>query len=169
MLSDLTNSHAHQALLRESMLDPILSPVHAQLLLSYASLIYARSTPSTQRKNFVHEVSTTYHSSSAVWSRVFALESAIDESCERILQQIYERWRESDVEHAALAWGAWLLGHGRGKEAGDVIMGARGMLPEQERAALEKRWSEVLDGEGEEVDDGIVGEEGSVELDVDMS
>lgn len=34
----------HQALLRESMLDPILSPVHAQLLLSYASLIYARST-----------------------------------------------------------------------------------------------------------------------------
>jgi hypothetical protein len=41
--------------------------------------------------------------------------------------------------------------NGRGKEAINVVVRARGSLKETERSALEKRWTATLDEEAEDV------------------
>lgn len=134
------------------MRDPLLQSIHEQLLLSYTKLMYTRSLPHAQRNAFIHELSSTFLTTGAVWDLVFTSESSLQEAEEGILKSIYEKWREkhhSQAVNAALAWGTWLLEGGRGKEASDAIMSTRCLLEDCEEIDLERRWSEVLDGDGQ--------------------
>jgi U3 small nucleolar RNA-associated protein 6 len=148
----------YQRLLRESMQDPLLSSIHEQLLQKYAELMYTNSPSAEGRKEFLQQLTSNYHTSGVVWDRVFELESSLEGANESILKDIHTRWREKGQActiDAALAWGSWLLTQGRGKEASDVVMSARALLADEQKAVLEKRWSEVLDGgqDGEELID----------------
>jgi len=144
--------HCPQGLLQESMRDSSRSDIHEILLMQYATLHVGGSDRPVvgERIRFVRETAGEYLATARVWGNIFLLEAAAgDDAAERggVLQEVYELWRQKDVVEATVAWGRWLLMNGRGKEAMNVVVRARGSLKETERSALEKRWKVTLDEE----------------------
>jgi hypothetical protein len=80
------------------------------------------------------------------------------------LHTIYTRWRLLHPHahcRAALAYGAYLFRADRGPEAAEVVERARAEAEAEtgEKAAFEKAWRGVVDGEGEGVGEGNGGGE----------
>jgi U3 small nucleolar RNA-associated protein 6 len=124
--------------------------------MQYATLHVGGSDTLTvgERIHFIRETAGEYLATARVWANIFRLEAeAGDDPTERgrVLQEVFELWRRKDGVEATVAWGRWLLMNGRGKEAINVVVRARGSLKETERSALEKRWTATLDEEAEDV------------------
>ncbi|TBU43639.1 hypothetical protein BD309DRAFT_960198 [Dichomitus squalens] len=127
----------------------------------------------------VRRIGTAYVPSARVWSEVFSQESGgvshavtsgaditadggqvysghVDDDA-RVLRSVYEYWRQRDGVGATIAWAAWLLRTGDGKEAVAVISRARSVLRETDGETVERRWKAVLDGQDSR--EGGAGEE----------
>ncbi|TBU29581.1 U3 small nucleolar RNA-associated protein 6-domain-containing protein [Dichomitus squalens] len=127
----------------------------------------------------VRRIGTAYVPSARVWSEVFSQESGgvshavtsgaditadggqvysghVDDDA-RVLRSVYEYWRQRDGVGATIAWAAWLLRIGDGKEAVAVVSRARSVLGETDGETVERRWKAVLDGQDSR--EGGAGEE----------
>lgn len=125
--------------------------------MSYAAVLHeARIEPATSagaerqeakaRGAIMRHVAHAYLPTARVWARVFELEAETGwESDAIVLSEVYEHWRRKDGLEATVAWGGWLLKRGKGKEAKEVVVGARSWLGEEERTELERRWAVILD------------------------
>ena len=130
----------------------------------------------------VRQIGTAYVPSARVWSEVFSQEAAAaagfshavasganadgvrgysghvdDEDDARVLRLVYEFWRQRDGVEATVAWAAWLLRTGNGKDAVAVIARARSVLGETDGETVERRWKAILDGDAAR--EGGAGEE----------
>ncbi|KAI0743827.1 U3 small nucleolar RNA-associated protein 6-domain-containing protein [Daedaleopsis nitida] len=65
----------------------------------------------------------------------------------RVLRAVYEIWREKDGVEATIAWAAWLLRSGNGREAIAVVARTRSVLGATAGEEVERRWKRVLDGD----------------------
>ena len=125
--------------------------MHEILLMQYATLHVDASSRKTVGDHCVRQIASKYLATARVWAKVFSLEVENGDSY-RLLQEIYELWGQKDEVEATVAWGKWLLIHGRGKEATAVVVKARSSLKEIERMELERRWTVVLDEGNEDID-----------------
>ncbi|KAH7909960.1 U3 small nucleolar RNA-associated protein 6-domain-containing protein [Hygrophoropsis aurantiaca] len=152
----------YEGLLKESMRESSLRIVHGTLLLRYASAVLYSSIKGTnanpsRRLKSIRHISNGYLPTAHVWSALFTLEAARstngnkgDSADSAVLEAVYEKWRGVDGVEAPLAWAGWLLDHGRGQEAMKTVMAAMSVLDSGERANLENRWKEKIDGIGGE-------------------
>jgi U3 small nucleolar RNA-associated protein 6 len=124
--------------------------------MQYATLHVDANDRKTLGDYCIRNIACEYLATARVWAKVFSLEVENGDD-HRLLQQIYELWGQKDKVAATVAWGRWLLLHGRGKEATEVVVRARSSLKETERMELEKKWTVILD-EVEEDGDKVVEE-----------
>lgn len=142
-----------EGMLADSMRDSCLRTVHETLLVRYAQLALDglsvgsdgdRDDAATRGAGVVRRIAHMYLPTGRVWAAVF---EAADAGGMCVLRGVYDMWMLTDVRAATLAWGTWLLGQGRGAEAKDAVVRARSMLGSEERALLEKAWTEAVAGE----------------------
>ena len=142
-----------QGMLADSMRDSCLRTVHETLLVRYAQLALDglsvgsdgdRDDAATRGAGVVRRIAHMYLPTGRVWAAVF---EAADAGGMCVLRGVYDMWMLTEVRAATLAWGTWLLGQGRGAEAKDAVVRARSMLGSEERALLEKAWTEAMAGE----------------------
>lgn len=138
--------------------DGSLRGVHESLLMSYVTVMHEAmgeevtsdqaSKISAKWMDEVRLIGRSYLTTSRVWQRLFGMIVGSDtwkEGKEDVLRAIYEEWRGKDGVEAVIEWGRWLVGHGKGEEAGRVVAGATRVLGEEEGRDVEKRWREVVD------------------------
>lgn len=177
------------------MTDATLKTLHEKLLIRYMTFLHRRrslqcSHPSKffyESENDVKEMAKSYFPTAEVWECTFGLfakltgptapnfllsAEGIHDMCYRLLQHIYEIWRGlSTVSHrnAAIAFGSWLLYHGKGKgkEAAMVIERARiaSSANAEELAAFESQWRTVISTDDKELEV----EQSDVEMDMMIS
>ena len=82
--------------------------------------------------------------SGRVWQRAF--ERASGERGDEVVGEIYEQWRKKEPIAAALGYGRYLLTHGQGRAAMEVVSRAHGALSGdgRESAELAAKWQRVL-------------------------
>ncbi|KAH0827941.1 U3 small nucleolar RNA-associated protein 6-domain-containing protein [Lanmaoa asiatica] len=135
-------------LLNSSMKNSTTRTIHETLLLRYVSeAIFSQETESATRLKLTRHISSAYLPTAAVWERVFTLESARDGRADKsLLRAVYEYWRAVDGTLAALAWAGWLMDHGDGKGATQVISNAMVQLGAEDKVRLTEAWSSRLTG-----------------------
>lgn len=145
-----------QDLLNHSMKDSATRTIHEALLLRYGSeAIYSQGTDSATRLKLIRHMSSAYLPTAAVWEHVFTLERARDDLAEKpLLRAVYEYWRGVDGISAASAWAGWLMDHGDGKGATQVISSAMVQLGAEDKIRLTKAWSLLLSGSQMKDEDG---------------
>lgn len=146
-----------QELLSESMRmqdAPSFRTVHDALLAHSASLLQLLPSAPARRAALAR-ITSAYLPAAGALQRLFAAEAARADACPDVLRDAYRAWRRRDAAGAALAWAAWLLGQGRGREAAEVVQRARGEAGEG-RMRLEEGWRAACDaaaaGRGREED-----------------
>ncbi|KAA1472793.1 hypothetical protein DENSPDRAFT_839159 [Dentipellis sp. KUC8613] len=127
-----------ERLMKESLRDAALAGVHEALLMRYGLLLAAARAEDTIER--VRRVAREALPTARVWAAAFGALSEASAG-EKVLEAVYEEWREKDLLEATLAWAAWLLGRGSGQAAKAAVMRARGMLGETGRAQLDGRWT----------------------------
>lgn len=110
----------------------------------------------------VRHIAQAYLPSAAVWKAVFAQEAdaaANMTMCSGpsphpepylsvqhgVLETVYEYWRRKDGVDATVGWAGWLLGHGKAREAKDIVVRARSWLSTEEAREVERRWKMEMD------------------------
>ena len=157
-------------LLSHSMKDSATRAIHETLLLRYASeAIYSQGTDSTTRLGWIRHMSSAYLPTAPVWECVFTLECARDDLAEKsLLHAVYEYWRVMDGISAASAWAGWLMDHGDGKGATQVISSAMVQLGAEDKLRLTEVWSLRLTGSQTKDEDGDVSGEEDLPLTLDV-
>lgn len=145
--------------------------VHETLLLRYvAEVVYSQGTDSPTRLRSIRHVSTACLPTAAVWKRVFDLERARDDLAEKsLLRAVYGYWRAVDGISAASAWAGWLMDHGDGKGATQVISSAMVQLGAEDKIRLTEAWNSRLTGSQTKDDDGDTSEEEDLPLTLETS
>lgn len=115
-------------LLRESIGD---GELHTTLLLHYVTQILhpagAPPGPATRAAD-LRRVTRTYLATGRFFRVVFAHEAGLsDEGAEGVLEIVYEGWRRREGEGAAAraTWRDWLVGHGQGRRAAEMLRATR--------------------------------------------
>lgn len=133
-----------QTLLKESMAAGLLA-IHEELLINFVQRLYKDrrgpktgldSDQRTKRSEWdrVRHMDDAYLATGNVWREVFRLEEQAEVGGEATLRTTFESWRRKDKDGASLEWAAWLLRHGKGKEASELISGA----------GLGEHWNELV-------------------------
>lgn len=126
--------------------------MHENLLMEYATLHVHGRGALGERLRFVRETAREFLATARVWAKVFWFEiENQDDQVGEVLREVFELWCQKDAVNATVAWGKWLLGNDRGKEAMEVVVRVRCSLKETERQELEKRWQVTLDEEAVKV------------------
>lgn len=156
-------------LLRHSMKDSATRTIHKTLLLRYISeAIYSQETDSSTRLKLIRHMSSSYLPTAPVWERTFTLERARDDLADKsILRAVYEYWRVLDGISAPSAWAGWLMDHGDGKGATQVISNAMAQLGTEDKTRLAEAWGSRLAGSRTEDEDGEVSEQEDLPLTLD--
>ena len=118
--------------------------VHDGLLQRYASL--ATHIPSAKdRLSLFRKATASYLPDAPTYAAWFQAETALPDEAQSadMLREIYHAWKRRDALQATLAWAAWLLRRGRGKDANDAVQSARAQAGAQ-RQALDDEWRKVL-------------------------
>jgi len=142
----------HERLLKESMQDVSLRGVHEALLVRYVSVLHEvgfepnSGVMSDQEKGWLHwirHMAKSYLTTGRVWRQVFARvsEACEEEEKEKVLGEIFELWRKDEGVEATIEWGRWLLSHGRGREATEIVMKGMSCF---DKEIIEVRWREEL-------------------------
>ncbi|KAF8556325.1 hypothetical protein OG21DRAFT_1459349 [Imleria badia] len=160
----------YEDLLSHSIKDSATRTIHETLLLRYVSeAIYSQGTDSTTRLRLIRHMSSAYLPTAPVWERVFTLESAHDDLAEKsLLRVVYEYWRVVDGISAASAWAGWLMDHGDGKRATQVISSAMVQLDIKDKIRLTEAWSSRLTGSQTKDEDEGASEEEDLPLKLDV-
>jgi U3 small nucleolar RNA-associated protein 6 len=155
-ITDTNPLRIEQDLLNHSMKDSATRTIHETLLLRYGSeMIYCRGTDNATRLKLIRHMSNAYLPTAAVWEQVFTLECARDDLAEKsLLRAVYEHWRAVDGTSAGLAWAGWLMDHGDGKGAAQVISSAMVQLGAEGKIRLTDAWSSRLTGSQMQDEDG---------------
>lgn len=144
LLISVLNVITSQLLLQESIRSGCSSNMHETLLMKYGTEHVGAKDAAVA----VRRIAAEYLATARVWSAVFSKTGErgfkSTEEQHRVLEEIYELWRQKDGLEATVAWAKWLLNNGRGKEAGTVVVTGERRLKEAERIELEKRWTVVL-------------------------
>ncbi|THH15630.1 hypothetical protein EW146_g4874 [Bondarzewia mesenterica] len=149
-----------EELLKESMRDSCLQPVHEMLLVRYAEgmgrghagIESEGSGSDTDREKVrmrvaeVRRIAQLFLPTGRVWAGVFRSMNTGGRSDEEVLRVVYDMWMDTDGLSATLAWGEWLLEKGKGNEAKSVVVRAGRVLGREDELLLEKRWMEVMAG-----------------------
>ncbi|KAG9316692.1 U3 small nucleolar RNA-associated protein 6-domain-containing protein [Chiua virens] len=138
----------YQDLLNHSMKNSATRPIHETLLLRYVSeVIYSQGSDSTTHLELIRHISTAYLPTAATWERAFTLERERDDRADKsVLRAVYEYWRVVDGISAASIWAGWLMNHGDGKGAMQVISSAMIQLGAEDKTRLTKAWNAQLMG-----------------------
>lgn len=129
--------------------------MHERLLMQYATLHVEEKNRQNVgvRIQVVRRIATGYLPTARVWSKIFSLEAEKGEDdtegTAAFLQEVFELWRKKNGLEATVAWGRWLLRHGRGKDATAIVVRTRSWLDQTERMELEKQWTAILEEEVE--------------------
>lgn len=161
MMAVMLNESDTQELLKESMRNASLQGVHEMLLMSYVTVMHeARANAaigwtsdhgSDYWLHLVHHMGRAYLTTGKVWRKVFFTLAEIEMDGKRkLLGEVFEKWRKKDGMEATVKWASWLLRNGQGKEAGEVVIGAKSRLGIE----LERRWMEELGKVGEDGGNG---------------
>ncbi|KAG8214000.1 hypothetical protein J3R82DRAFT_10751 [Butyriboletus roseoflavus] len=103
-------------------------------------------------------------------SASFTLERARDGLAEKpLLRAVYEYWRAVDGISAATAWAGWLMDHGDGKGATQVISNAMVQLGTEDKIRLTETWNSRLTGSQTKDKDGDGSEEEDLPLRLETS
>ncbi|KDQ57693.1 hypothetical protein JAAARDRAFT_35378 [Jaapia argillacea MUCL 33604] len=139
-----------EQMLKESMRDSSLASVHEKLIIQYVSTLH--SDGEENFSNVLSHIAKNCLPTEKVWSEVFtrlggskADIAGRSVEAEKILSEVYEKWKTKNGLEASLAWAAWLLEHGNGKKAKEVIGRTRSVLSDDDRSELDRRWAETLD------------------------
>ncbi|KAG6375433.1 U3 small nucleolar RNA-associated protein 6-domain-containing protein [Boletus reticuloceps] len=145
----------HEDLLHDTMKDSATRTIHDTLLLRYVSeTIYSQETDSATRLKLLRHISSAYLPTAPVWERVFTLERVRDELADKsLLRAVYEYWRALDGISATTTWAGWLMDHGDGKRATQVISSAMVQLGAEDKVRLTEAWSSRLTGSQKEDED----------------
>ncbi|TFK44537.1 U3 small nucleolar RNA-associated protein 6-domain-containing protein [Crucibulum laeve] len=156
----------HEGLLKESMGDSSLRAVHEMVLMRYVTVLHEEmkvpvagvtsdqeAKASAKWQHSIRHMAGKYLTTGRVWQKVFTVVEGTDEALwateadgkRAVLSEVYEQWRKNDGIEATVGWAGWLMGHGKGKEATEVVMSARSWVSEGERTELEERWKGVLE------------------------
>jgi U3 small nucleolar RNA-associated protein 6 len=156
----------YEDLLNHSMKDSATRTIHETLLLRYVSeVIYSQGTESTTRLKRIRHMSSAYLPTATIWGRVFTLERTRDNLGDKsLLRVVYEHWRVMDTISAASAWAGWLMDHGDGKGATQVISSAMVQLSAEDKIRLTEAWSSRLTGSQTNDEDGDASEEEDLPL-----
>lgn len=144
-----------QRLLKESMQDVSLQGVHEALLVRYVSVLHEVGVEpnsglmSDQEKgrvnwlDWIRHMAKSYLTTGRVWRQVFARvsEACEEEEKEKVLGEIFKWWRKDEGVEATIEWGRWLLVHGKGREATEIVMKGMHCF---DKEILEVRWREEL-------------------------
>lgn len=125
---------------------PAFRAIHDALLARSAALLKHLPAPAARLAHFRRTLALSLPGA-ATLGAFFASEAALGaDAAPDVLQAVYEVWRRRDAGGAALAWAAWLVRRGRGKDAAEVVGRARAEVAgdDARRAALEEGWRAVL-------------------------
>lgn len=153
--SPLAKKELHERLLKESMQDVSLRGVHEALLVRYVGVLHEVGVEpnsglmSDQEKgcvNWLHwirHMAKTCLTTGRVWRQVFA---RVSEACEegekeKVLGEIYELWKKDEGIEATIEWGRWLLVHGKGREATEIVMKGMHCF---DKETIEAQWRKEL-------------------------
>lgn len=92
-----------------------------------------------ERAADVRRMARDWFPTGRVWAEVFTREDERE-----VLEAVYDLWRRMDGVEACTAWARWLIEHGDGARAVEVIRGARGWLGADDREEVERRWADTL-------------------------
>lgn len=122
------------------------------------------------RLKLIRHISNAYLTTAAVWERVFMLERARDGLADKpLLRAVYEYWRVADSISASTAWAGWLMDHGDGKGATQVISNAMVQLGAEDKNRLTEAWNSRLTGSQTNDEDGDASEEEDLPLRLETS
>lgn len=128
------------------MRDVSLRGVHEALLVRYVTVLHEVAVEpnsgvmSDHEKGWLHwirHMAKSYLTNGRVWRQVFARVSEVCEE-EKVLGEIFKLWRKDEGVEATIEWGRWLLAHGKGREATEIVM--TGI----DKESIEERWREEL-------------------------
>ncbi|KAF8497669.1 U3 small nucleolar RNA-associated protein 6-domain-containing protein [Gautieria morchelliformis] len=116
-----------EGLLRDSIGE---GELHVTLAIHYATRILHRvgaAPTATTRVGNLRRVVSTYLVTGAFFRAVFAHEARLEDA-EKVLEMLYEAWRQREglAVEASLAWADWLRGHGQSGRAAEIIGQTRG-------------------------------------------
>ena len=139
-----------QELLQSSMRHASTT-LHDKILVRYLEAFHPKMEPPSREQD-LRRLFKTYRPSGAFYQHAFSCEAGFGGSVRGVLELLYERWRTgSDMAEAGLTWATWLLRDaGDGEVAGTVIRRTLGAVKDGEaRDGLERRWTEILSGDGD--------------------
>lgn len=145
--------------------------IHETLLFRYVSgVVCSQGTDHASRLKLVRHISTACLPTAAIWERIFSLERARDDLADKsLLRAVYEYWRSLDGVSAASAWAGWLMDHGDGKGAAQVISSVMVQLGAEDKIRLTEAWNARLTGNQTKNEDGDVSEEEDLPLQLEMA
>ncbi|KAI0093162.1 U3 small nucleolar RNA-associated protein 6-domain-containing protein [Irpex rosettiformis] len=164
-----TRVSALKTLLNESMRmqdAPSFRIVHNGLLHHYLS-----TTPLKTLTDF-RQLVTSCLPDSSTYAECFrsltcstSTSSNDDITANAVLKEVYETWKRLDVVTSSLEYASWLVSHGEGKEASEVVLRARAEVGMGERReALDGGWRAVLANMGGDELEVEKSDEGDVEM-----
>lgn len=119
-----------QSLLRQSRAMNRLW-IHGRLAMEY---YVADHTPQT-RLSRLRRVVREWCVSEEFFPMAFAHEAGREDASEAVLEEVYKEWVGRNKRAAGLAWARWLLEHGEGGRAMEVIGRTRG---------VDQEWMEIV-------------------------
>jgi len=136
----------YEDLLNDSMKNSATRTIHETLLLRYVSeVVYSQGTNNAMRLGLIRRICNAYLPTATVWECVFALERARDDLADKsLLRAVYEYWRVVDGISATSAWAGWLVDHGDGKGATQVISSAMVQLGTEDKIRFTEVWNSRL-------------------------
>lgn len=126
---------------------PSFRTIHDELLSRSATLLKYHVSPTDRLAHF-RRVLSSYLPDAQALQAFFQSEASLSQEAAspEVLKEIYQVWRRRDTIGASLAWAAWLVQRGQGKEASEVVQSSRTEVSGDgaQRQRLEDEWREVL-------------------------
>ena len=107
------------------------------------------------RLKLIQHIFTAYLPTATVWERVFTLGCTRDDlESKSFLRAVYEYWRAVDGVSAASAWAGWLMDHGDGKSAAQIVSCTMVQLGAEDKVRFTEAWNARLSRNETKDEDG---------------